>query len=217
MAGNQETLRATKDYPDTLIPVGSVNPLTFWDSDDLVKQLFQYSFGIVRFFPTEQGWPIDFEPFRYLLQLLSKIPKPIADQSIQLPKATRGWKQWTDSGVPVIISIGKPGDATQLLRLISDYPAPIVLCGVTHETLIESLYVLKQNEQVLIETHRLTGPDSLEKVRDAVGADRLVFGSGGSALSIKAAVDHVRKSDFNQTELDAVFSGNASSILQGGH
>jgi predicted TIM-barrel fold metal-dependent hydrolase len=216
MAGNQETMRACKQFSSHLIPVGTVNPMTFWESDELLKQLVQTSFSVVRFFPGEQGWPIDFEPFSRLVKFMSEIGKSLLERGLTLPRPTRGWRLWKDSGVPIMVSIDKPGDATQLFRIVDDYPAPVVMVGVDSRTLVEALTVMKRCEQLMLETHRLTVPDGLGRIRDAVGADRIVYGSGGPSSSVRAALEYVRKSSLNDAEQAAVLGGNVSSILQGG-
>lgn len=216
MAGNQETLRATQNFPQQLIPVGTVNPLAFWDAAEMLRQLVQTSFPFMRLFPAEQGWPIDFEPFDVIVKILADSPKPQVERDPSLPKATRGWPLWQDRGVALMISIEKPGDATRLGRAMAEYPAPVVVSGATASTLPEILAVMNRYEHLILETHRLTVPDGLARVRDAIGADRIVFGSGGAALSTRAALDYVRNSSLNEAEQTAVLGGNAASILLGG-
>ena len=75
---------------------------------------------------------------------------------------------------------------------------------------------MRSREQFLIETHRLTTPDGLVKIRDAVGINRIVFGSGGSALSVGAAVSYVNTSSISDTDKEAVFGGTAASLILGG-
>lgn len=216
MAGNQETLRATQQFTQQLIPVGTVNPLTFWDFGDMLLQLLQTSFSILRLFPHEQGWPIDFEPFHSIVKLLADAPKPQIDRDPTLPRATRGWPLWQDRGVALMVSIDKPGDATVLGRAVADYPAPVILVGATSTTITEVLTVMNRYEHLILETHRLTIPDGLARMRDAVGADRIVFGSGGAARSTRSALDYVLNSSLTESEQEAVLGGNATSILVGG-
>ncbi|HEY3331325.1 MAG TPA: amidohydrolase family protein [Capsulimonadaceae bacterium] len=216
MSGNQETLRACSQFKTHLIPVGTINPMQFWDGDEMLKQIVQTSFGVIRLFPEKQGWPIDYAPFSRLVDVLSELGKPLLERELTLPRATRGWRLWKDSGVPLMIEITRPGDATQLQRIVADYPAPVVMVGVTTSTVVEALTVMRMSEQLLIETHKLAAPDGLGRIRDAVGADRIVFGSGGPGLSVRASLDYVRKSSLTDAEQAAVLGGNASSILQGG-
>ena len=216
MAGNQETLRATQSFDQQLIPVGTVNPMTFWDAGDMLVQLVQTSFCILRLFPQAQGWPYDFEPFHNILKLLADAPKPQLDRSPALPRATRGWPLWRDRGVALMVSIEKPGDATVLGRFVAEYPAPVILVGASSQTITETLTVMNRFEHLILETHQITIPDGLARVRDAVGADRIVFGSGGAARSTRAALDYVLNSSLSDPEKAAVLGGNAMSILLGG-
>jgi predicted TIM-barrel fold metal-dependent hydrolase len=187
----------------------------YWE-DELTLSALAQQFTMFRFFPGLQGWPIDFAPFGQILKVLSEAGKPLLDRSITLPRPTRGWRLWTNSGVPILVAIDKPGDATQLMRMASDYPAPVVMVGVTTQTLVEALVVMRSREQFVIETHALTAPDGLLRIRDAVGANRIAFGSGGSALSISAAVSYVNKSKLSDVDKESVLSGTAASLVQGG-
>ena len=190
--------------------------MTFWDAEQMLRNLVQTSFSLLRLFPSEQGWPIDFEPFHNILQLLAQTPKAQVDRDPSLPRTTRGWPLWQDRGVALLISIDKPGDATVLGRAIADYPAPVILLGTNALNITEVLTLMNRYEQLMLETHQLTIPDGLARIRDAVGADRIVFGSGGVALSICSALNYVLNSSLNESEQAAVLGGNATSILLGG-
>ena len=215
MAGNQETLAACGQYDGIMYPVGTVNPMTFWDGDEMLKHLSQTSFHMIRFFPHLQGWPIDFAPFARIVKTLSECGKPLMERSLTMPRPARGWRLWTDGGEPVMISAIRPGDATAIARILADYPAPVILEGVGQDNLIEALTILRSHEQFLLETHRLTVPDGLARIRDSVGAQRIVFGSGGPALSAGAALDYVRKSSLSAEEQALVLGGNAAFLLEG--
>ena len=216
MAGNQETINACERFRSALLPVGTVNPMSFWEADDMLTQIAQTSFSMFRFFPHAQGWPLDYAPFIRIVKLLSECGKPLFERGITLPQPTRGWRLWTDSGTPILVSIERPGDASKLAKCIADYPAPVVMVGVTSETIVEAMTVMLTCEQLMLETHRITMPDGLARIRDSVGAQRIVFGSGGPALSTRAALNYVMKSSLTEDEKAAVLGGNASSIVTGG-
>ncbi len=72
--GNAETLIACRAH-DHLIPVATINPLTYWGQPGLVQEIAQSGFEIFRFFPRTQQWPLDFAPFAAILDILAALPR----------------------------------------------------------------------------------------------------------------------------------------------
>ena len=54
MTGNQETQAVCRAYGDSLLPVGTINPLTYWE-DDLTLTALAQQFSMFRFFPAPAG------------------------------------------------------------------------------------------------------------------------------------------------------------------
>ncbi len=191
-AGNDETMRACRAH-DHLIPVATLNPVHYWGQDGLIEGIAENAFEMIRFFPHLQGWPLEFAPFLRLLSALGRLPK-----------------------MPIMVSVEKRGDATQLARLLDDFPHAVVLDGVLPETLSEAITLLRVHENLYVETHALTAPYALPILRDTVGIGRVLFGSDAPGRSPAAALRYVRSSGLSQSDQDAVLSGNAQSIWQSG-
>lgn len=190
--GNAETLRACRAH-DHLIPVATLNPMTYWGQGGVIDSTIEEPFEMFRFFPGRQGWPIDFAPFGDVLARLAALPR-----------------------MPIMVSVPTPGNATVLARVAADYPHPVILEGVSQKTLAEAVSVMRGSDRFLIETHALHAPGTLAILRDSVGIERVLFGSDAPGLSLAAALRSVQNSDLSDADKAAVLSGNAHRIWQGG-
>lgn len=190
-AGNQETVRAAANSKGRLLPAATINPTCHLAGvDEAVEAVASGPFAITRFFPTLQNWPIDYAPFARALKLLGEQKKPI------------------------ILSIGAPGQITAIAR-IAQSSAPIVLSRVDGATLVEAIAVMKENPAIHIDTHLLKMPDGLARIKDLVGVDRVLFGSGAAAHSLGAALAYVQGSSLSDAEKAAVLGGNAARLIGG--
>ncbi len=186
--GNKETLSACHAH-DHLIPVATINPLTYWGQPDLVSGIAQDGFEMFRFFPRAQKWPLDFAPFHAILDILAAQPR-----------------------APLMIETTQPGDITQLARLTPHYPHPVILEGVSPAMLAEAATVLRAMPNYYLETHALQSPDALLFLQNTVGIKRVLFGSGAPGLSLAAALAFVRRSPLSPSDQAAVLGGNAQQI-----
>ncbi len=191
-AGNAETMRACRAH-DHLIPVATLNPTHFWGQEGLIEGLAGDAFEMFRFFPHRQGWPLEFAPFLRIASALGRLPR-----------------------MPIMVSAGRRGDATLLLRLLGDFPHPIILEGISPDTLAEAITLMRIHENLYVETHALRAPYALTLLRDAVGAGRILFGSDAPGGSLAAALGFVRASGLTEGEQAAVLSTNAQGIWSGG-
>lgn len=190
--GNAETMRACRAH-DHLIPVATLNPMNFWGQPGLIEGITNEPFEMFRFFPHVQKWPYEFAPFAEILKTLGSLPK-----------------------TTIMVGVAQPGDISRLMRVLGDYPHPVILEGVSRDTLAEALTVLRGSPKVYLETHALRMPDALPLLRDSVGIGRVLFGSDAPGLSLGAALNYVRNSGLSDAEQDAVLGGNAQRLWQGG-
>lgn len=192
--GNAETLDACERFSGSLIPIGTLNPKTTLLPQESVEEIERLGFKALRFFPHEQGWPIDYAPFAEILGCLK------------------------DAGLPAIVTCLKPGDVTALARLVSQRLAgtsvSVILESITIDTFAEALSAMRTCENLMVETHSLRFPDGLTLMRGVVGAERILFGSGASAQSIGAALQYVASSQLSDNEKSMVLGGNAQRLLK---
>ncbi|MFQ6099388.1 MAG: hypothetical protein ACE5O2_16770, partial [Armatimonadota bacterium] len=69
--GNDETLQVSRRHP-VIEPVATIDPRRHFGCVEEVSRRVEQGFRVFRFFPTEQGWPINFLPFRRLLERLAE-------------------------------------------------------------------------------------------------------------------------------------------------
>jgi predicted TIM-barrel fold metal-dependent hydrolase len=196
-AGNAHTREVAEASNRRLLPVATLNPGAHLnDPREMIDQIAAGPFALCRFFPQLQDWPIDYAPFAQTLKYLSERKKA------------------------VMVSVGKVGDITTLARILPDSTMPVILTRVHGPTLAEALAVMRENSAIHLETHSLLVPDGLTRIKDLVGAERLIFGSGAAARSLSAALMYVQKSSLSDQEKAAVLGGNALRLLsaaKGGH
>ncbi len=190
--GNDETMNACRAH-DHLIPVATLNPVHYWGQDGLIEGIAENAFEMVRFFPHLQGWPLEFAPFLRILSTLGRLPK-----------------------MPIMVSVDKRGDATQLARLLDNFPHAVVLDGVSPDTLTEAIMLMRVHPNLYLETHALSAPYALPLLRDTVGISRVLFGSDAPGRSPAAALRYVRASGLTEADQEAVLAGNAQAIWQSG-
>ena len=104
---------------------------------------------------------------------------------------------------------------SSLISAMSDYPAPVVLCSVTNDTLSEALAVMAELPNVMLETHALTALGAMEMVVSRVGADRVIFGSGAPILSLPSALACVLSAELSDEDKAKILGGNIRRILEG--
>ncbi len=190
--GNAETMRACKTH-DHLIPVATINPVHYWGQEGMIESIAEDAFEMFRFFPHLQDWPLEFAPFIRILSVLGRQER-----------------------MPIMVSVDRRGDATQLVRLLDDFAHPVVLEGVSPDTLTEAISLMRVHENLYLETHALLAPYALSLLRDTVGVERILFGSDAPGRSLAAALNYVRKSGLSESDQNAILSLNAQAIWQAG-
>jgi predicted TIM-barrel fold metal-dependent hydrolase len=190
--GNAETLealraRAGKGNP-SLAPVATIDPRRWLGAGEQIAGWRQAGFRAVRLFPEAQGWPLDYAPLERIL----------AEIDI--------------AGLPVMASAERQGTATQIARLAKRLSVPTILMQVGYWTFAEGLAAAQADDKIHIETSSFATPESLEIAAEAVGAQRLVFGSGLPRRSAASALRMVTSSRLSSGEQALVLGENLKRI-----
>lgn len=185
--GNAATRAACSEYPE-LIPTATLNPSAFFGDPAPVQRIGADGFRLVRFFPNVQEWPIIYQPFGSLLEILA------------------------ESNVPVMVNVAVPGQITALASFVGSYPT-VIFSGVDAALLPEAISTLRKKTNWMVETSRLTSIGSVKLVADAVGAERLLFGTGAPAQSLSAALYALQHAGITEAERRLILSGNAERLL----
>lgn len=189
--GNTETLEAAQAHPQQLFPVATLDPRAYPEALEEAEARAQEGFRLFRFFPDRQCWPIRYAPFRELLQKCDTL------------------------GVPVAVTVARPGDCTALADEVAFTQAPLLLSGVTPDNLGEVLAVLRSDTKFHVETTHLLAPFALEKIRDSVpqGVERLVFASYSPLRYLSAALGPVLTSTLSDEHKGLVLGGNLRRLM----
>ena len=187
--GNAATRAACSEHNE-LIAAATLNPRSFMGDTEQIGALPEAGYKIVRFFPDEQQWPIDYAPFRALLRVL------------------------VESKLPIMIRVEKLGEITGLMRALELYEAPVILESVDIPLLSEAVAALHSNKHWCLETSNLLATGAIQLVAETVGAERVLFGTSAPFHPIAGVLNMIRLAGFNDTETEQVLSGNARRILK---
>jgi len=186
--GNEATMAVAADK--RLIPAGTINPQTYFSSADEIARIAQ-NFRLFRFFPEEQGWPIDSVAFELVLKHIAPF-KPA-----------------------VMVDATYPGEPSRLMKIVRDYPGTVVLSSISDNTLAEALALMLELPNVVVETHELHVPGALKLLSERVGAHRIIFGSGAPRRSTASSLNYILNSELSHAEKSLVLGGNMKQILEG--
>ena len=187
--GNAATLSAAKAN-NRLVPIATVNPKNYFGSAADMQAVRSQGFRIVKFYPAEQGWAIDSAAFGEILKQLAPLK------------------------MPLMVDAPNPGEPSAIGCMAADYPAPVILCSVSLDTLAEALAVMTERQNIMLETHDIHVPGALAMVAGRVSADRIVFGSGAPRLSIASSLHYVLSSELSDDDEGRVLGGNIKRILE---
>src|SRR5579884_1555363 len=186
--GNAATRAACTEHPE-LLPVATLNPRMYFGDAAQVTRLTGEGFRLIRFFPTEQGWPVDFAPFRALLHSLD------------------------EARLPIMVDVEEPGTITALTRVLEAYPAPVLLASVDTTTLAEAVAALRLHTNWHLETSRLLAAGALKLVAETLGAERLLLGTGAPSHPIASALNAVQHAGLPEQARLQLLGANARRIL----
>ncbi len=187
--GNAVT-KATCGENTSLLPVATFNPTMYFGDAALLAAASSDGFRLVRFFPAQQGWPLDFAPFRALIAAL----RP--------------------ANLPIMVGVAQSGDITALARILTDYPAPVILADVHAGLLAEAIAALRENPTWHLELSRLLAPGAIQAVATAVGASRLLFGSNAPSHPIASALDTLHFAGVSDADRQQILAANALRVLK---
>jgi hypothetical protein len=186
-AGNAATKAACSET-SSLLPVATVNPLSYFGGENPLPRLASEGYRLVRFFPDSQGWEVDIAPFVML--------------------ATRSAGE-----VPIMVEVRRSGTATQLMRALGSRSAPVILGGIDDTTAAEATCLMRDHPCIYVETSRLVATGLLKHIAECVGAERIVYGSSAPSRPMASALGVLRSSGLDTAQLDLVTGGNARRIL----
>lgn len=188
-AGNQELLGICAQEP-RLHPVAVVNPAPYVGVAEEIARCAEQGFVGLRFTPGLQGWVLHSECFR------------------------RAIAATAEAGLPAIVELTGPGDASTVAQTMGEMGIPIILANVTYTTLGEAIAALQMAGHCYLEACRLATPGVVETLVSAVGAERLIYGSGAPAWHIIPTLSMIRAADIPDEAKRAILAGNARRLFK---
>ena len=197
--GNEESLAAAGKYPKRFRGFVSISPIL--PPSDLIHHLRDYKrrrAAGIRLYPQQQS---------YSLTLNSGIAEIL--------------KTAQDMGLPVVLPIrvimarGLPQlNPPAIEEIISRSPKlPIVLSGVNFDTTLWAYDVMQRFKSVFLEISGLQGFGAVAHAVEAVGARRILFGSGMPMLYPACSVEKLRVAKVSEEQRSAIAEGNARQLL----
>ena len=104
-----------------------------------------------------------------------------------------------------------PSEVHDTLKAHPDVTA--VLTGVRYDDFVWAVFLLKSLPNLYLELSHFVMTDGLAMVIDAVGEDRIVFGSSFPELAMGPQLFGVHRYGFSETSLRAICAGNLERIL----
>ncbi len=184
--GNRETLEESRRH-EFVIPAATIDPRRFYGSRREPPHL--EGFAVLRVFPDLQGWPIDFAPFRRVVDAAST------------------------ERIPLMMSSAGQGTATQIARVTKECQMPVILTSVNYSTLSEALVLLDEQENIHLCTDMLNTPDGIEIIREEQGVDRLIYGSGYPSTYFHGPLMAVCNSDIPARDKRSILRENILRLL----
>lgn len=186
--GNAATLAACREAP-WLIPAATVNPIAYFGGEGPAMQFQEEGFKLVHVFPAWQGWPYAFAPFRTLLSTLSA------------------------RNLPVVVHLDGPGSATQLLDSVGDLDSRLILADVDDRQISEAVALMRRHANLSVETSGLSAAGAVKLLVAAVGAERVLFGSGAPAKPLGSALASIRFAGLSDSDMERVMGLNAMGLM----
>lgn len=187
-AGNSATRAACQEH-QSLLPVATVNPQSFFGVDGPFTRFGADGFKLVRFFPEEQGWEADYAPFIMLAKRLEV------------------------EGLPIMVNVDRPGAASRLVQAVVQHPAPLILAGVDETTLAEAIALMRAHARIYTVTSNLLAVGAIKQLVDSVGADRLLYGSAAPSRPMASALSVLRQAELSEGQRAQILGGNAKQLF----
>ena len=148
--------------------------------------------------PGMQRYPLPYTPLTELLRTLAQLGGAAA------------------AAIPIWWEASRAGDATAILATLKEtnYPAPILLGGVSGENLMEALAAARVlPDRIHLATNGLRGIGEVSQAVATIGAQRVVFASGAPNRSLGAAIATIHQAALSPEEMALVLGGNARRLL----
>lgn len=189
VTGNDETWEVCQQH-ERLIPVATIDPRRHFGCLEEVERSADRGFRVMRFFPDQQGWAINSQPFLNLCEEIA------------------------ETNMAVMLPAGASGQQTLIGEVVSAFGFPVVICGAGYSHHAETYAVCARFANVFAESHMFNTPGCIEGMAWVAGGHKLMYGSNYPDRYIGASYEMVARADLGDEEKAGVFGENAMRYLK---
>lgn len=190
--GNDTLLAAAKSWPGRLLPMCTVNPWYGMRAIDELRRTAEAGAVGLKLHPALQGFP-----------LCHPLVHPVVAEA-------------SSFGLPIYAHTGTPPYAQplQLAELARTFDGATFVLGHAGSTDLkaDAIAAAQVASNIVLETS-WTMPHQLLLIVEAVGADRVMFGSDAPLSSLSLELFNHRSAGLEPTAMAAVMGGTASRVL----
>ena len=187
--GNDEALEAARRHAEVL-PVASVDPRTLDRIEDEIERVAGLGFAAVRVFPETQGWSVDSVLFSRIVRACDR------------------------HDMPLMVPAEAAGKASAIVSRAMETTNPVILLGANYNTQAEALSAAADRPNTFVSTQFFVTPGVVELAAEALGADKLVLGTGAPECTGRPAINMILQSELSEAEKAAILGGNLAAVLQ---
>jgi uncharacterized protein len=196
--GNDEAIDVSNKYPKRLLPFVSISPI--YPKSDLIRYLRDYKQRKVRgirLYPQHQGYSLTLNSASAILDAAQDLKLPVV-----LP-------------LRVIMNWGLPEmNAGTIETIVASYPKlSFVLSGVNYGETLWTFDFMNRFHNVFLEISGMQGFRAVDGCLEAIGSDRLLFGSGLPLLYPACSIQKLEVARLSREQRYAISEGNARRLL----
>lgn len=195
--GNEEVARLVADNPQKLMGFAVVSPTYGKEALAQLRRAAEVGIKGLRLFPFYHGYRFDDDP------TLQEIITEAAELSMPVMIPLRIIMNW---GLPAL-------EIQEVAQLIIRFPRTHFILGCVNRELRAVLGLMRDHENVSIETSCLQIPYSVERLVDQVGPERVLYGSGLPLQYPACGLARIESAEITDEEKALVFGENARRLL----
>jgi len=192
-AGNSEALAAARRHPN-LIAIGTLNPRDTFGWKAEADRCFAEGIRVFRFFPRTQGWAPASQAFMEILHYLHQ------RRAIVMV----GISEWG----------GEWNTVADVARVTAPLGLPVILAETYYANKPEVVPLMRLHKHLHADTSFLATVDEVASLANAVGYQRLLYGSAAPWHPMQKALNQVLDADLPIAWKRAILGGNAARLLK---
>lgn len=170
-------------------PVAAIQPRDTFGWREEIARCRARGVRLFRIYPDQGAWPVD---------------------SIFIDKIA---EELGDTGSALLVEATTPGLPTRLVERVVGNDLPIIFTEGRYFPLTELLPLAQRYPNVYVETSRLTSPEGIERCVEAIGAERVIYGSGAGRYPAWVAWQTLQRAQISDEERQQIAWKNATALL----